>query len=51
MYACIDAFRETIGSPMDRIVYVAIDVFVIKCQQIEFFVIAWLEIHVLEWDY
>jgi len=36
MYACIDAFRETIGVPMDRIVYVAIDVFVIKCQQSEF---------------
>ena len=32
MYACIDAFRETIRVPVDRIMYVAIDVFVIKCQ-------------------
>ena len=36
MYAGVDAFRLTIGAPMDRIVYVAIDVFVIKCQQSEF---------------
>jgi len=37
MYACIDAFRETIGAPIGRTVYVAIDVFVIKCQQSKFF--------------
>jgi len=36
MYASLDVFRETIRVPIDRIVYVAIDVFVIKCQQSEF---------------
>ena len=36
MYACVDVFRETIRIPIDRIVYVAIDVFLIKCQQSEF---------------
>jgi len=36
MYACVDAFHETIRVPIDRIVYVAINVFVIKCQQGEF---------------
>jgi len=36
MYTCVDVFHETIRVPIDRIVYVAINVFVIKCQQSEF---------------
>ena len=36
MYVCVDVFRETVRVSIDRIVYVAIDVFIIKCQQSEF---------------
>ena len=37
MYACVDVFHDTIRVPIDRIVYVAIDVFVIKCDQSELY--------------